>query len=162
MEDNVSKGQHSMSANNRSQGLMTVVAAADLCCSTTFLAILCLDLCDFLHFFVVFICRKAVLRCQQPPVKNTSATHAGGSVNRNKTKGVKVIHSQDGITAWAQPLKSVKTVLKRWLNHNLTAADLDLMYVCVYVCVCVWARMSVCVCVLWWEVILISAANTKY
>lgn len=105
MADNVSKGQHSMSANNRSQGVMTVVATAD------FSAPRCAQ-----HFLLFFACMCAIfsiffrsslsvekLFCG---VKNTSVAHAGGSVNRNKTKGVNIIRSQDGITAWAQPLKS--------------------------------------------------------
>lgn len=125
MADNVSKGQHSMSANNRSQGLMTVVATADFSALFPFFACIC-------------VCSLTLekLFCQQPPGKNTSATHAGRSVNRNKTKGAGVLHSHDGMMVCLSSATEVwpisfpaKRVLK-WSIHNLTVADVD--------CVCVF------------------------
>lgn len=150
MADNVSKGQHSMSATNRSQRLMTVVAAADFSAPRSAqhfsLFFVCICVILFWVFFVVFICRKAVSWCVSSHLRRTPRQHMLEEVLIGTKQKVSTLFtvkmvSLPEFSLWSLKylfftlmLFPAKTELARWLNHNLTAADLDL------VCVCVMAR----------------------
>lgn len=163
MADNVSKGQHSMSANNRSQQLMTVLAATDFSAprsaqhfSLFFPCICAILFCFVFLFFVVFICRKSVLRRVSSHLWRTPQQHMLeevliGTKQKGPTLFTVKMASLPELSHWSLKylfftltLFPAKTELVRWLNHNLTAADLDLMYVCVCVCFMVRGNSHFC------------------